>query len=278
MAPAVPFALLGVVELTAVAVWLGLAAAACFPRLRRPATPLLVLGALGMARAEAVTALRFGVGSSEPLGAVRLGALVLVGLGLSLGGLSLRALPLPAVVVPLGAPAGTAVLGALAGAAAAAAGVVRGPADRPGPAGRGCAGRRAAADGAGGGLAGAARDHVNLALALLSARAAASLCFAVLLVCLARTNLVGKVVGAIVAAVVLMAVAAVASWARADGPAARRPAGTAPAGPHRAGGAGARHRLLVVLAQRIAEPLQRLTVAAGQVRRDDLDARQRPPA
>ena len=35
MAPAVPFALVGVVQITAVAGWLGLAGAVSFPRLRR---------------------------------------------------------------------------------------------------------------------------------------------------------------------------------------------------------------------------------------------------
>src|SRR5438067_1206686 len=56
MAPAVPFALLGVVQMLAVAGWLGLAGAAAFPRLRRRVTPLFMLGALAMAAAAAAIA------------------------------------------------------------------------------------------------------------------------------------------------------------------------------------------------------------------------------
>jgi PAS domain S-box-containing protein len=210
MAPAVPFALVGVVQLTAVAVWLGLATATCFPRLRRPATPLLALGSLGMAAAEAVTALRLDVAASEPLGVLRLVALLLVAAGIGFGGVSMRSMPLSGVVVPLGAPLGTALLGAAAGATAALASLVRGR--RTGQ------DRQATAGLALGllftalatGLAGGASDHLAAALALLSARAAASVCFAVVLIALARTNLLGKVVGAIVAGVVVMAVGAVA--------------------------------------------------------------------
>ena len=71
MAPAVPFALVGVVQITAVAGWLGLAGAVSFPRLRRRVTPLFILGALAMAAADAVTAVRYGVGTSDPAGWLR---------------------------------------------------------------------------------------------------------------------------------------------------------------------------------------------------------------
>ena len=77
MAPAVPFALLGVVQLTAVAAWLGFAGASCFPRLRRPTTPLVVAGALAMAVADALTALRLNSSQSDLIGDLRLAALAL---------------------------------------------------------------------------------------------------------------------------------------------------------------------------------------------------------
>src|SRR3954470_17459007 len=85
MAPAVPFALLGVVQLTAVAAWLGLAGAVCFPRLRRRVTPLFVLGALAMAAADAYTAARIGPSSSDPVAWLRVAGLGLLALGVAGG-------------------------------------------------------------------------------------------------------------------------------------------------------------------------------------------------
>src|SRR5437763_7774496 len=81
MAPAVPFALLGVVQLTAVAAWLGLAGGALFPRLRRRVSALFILGALGMAVADALTALRFGPVASDGLAWLRVLSLALLGVG-----------------------------------------------------------------------------------------------------------------------------------------------------------------------------------------------------
>jgi len=52
MAPAVPFALLGVVQLLAVAGWVGLAGASLFPRLRRRVSGVFVIGALALAAAD----------------------------------------------------------------------------------------------------------------------------------------------------------------------------------------------------------------------------------
>src|SRR4051794_31848855 len=163
MAPAVPFALLGVVQLTAVAAWLGLAGAVCFPRLRRRITPVFVLGALAMAAADAYTAVRIGPSASDPVGWLRVAGLGLLALGAAGGSgqsqVVTTAVGPGAVVVPLGArvtPALVAgvlgVLGAagawwrtrrpnadrafaallaagllLAGAAAALAGAARGP-------------------------------------------------------------------------------------------------------------------------------------------------------
>src|SRR6059036_1310017 len=111
MAPAVPFALLGVVQLTAVAVWLGFAGAVCFPRLRRRTTPLLVAGAAAMAVAEALTALRLSSAESDQLGEVRLVGLALLAIGFALTSLRPHPTVLPAIVVPLGARSSVAIAG-----------------------------------------------------------------------------------------------------------------------------------------------------------------------
>src|SRR4051812_9188944 len=106
MAPAVPFALLGVVQLTAFAAWLGLAGAVTFPRLRRRVTPLFVVGALAMALADALTAVRYGGAQSDPVGWLRVGALLLLAIGAVRGSGQTLVLPTAAaggVVVPLGA-------------------------------------------------------------------------------------------------------------------------------------------------------------------------------
>jgi hypothetical protein len=122
MAPAVPFALLGVVQLTAVAVWLGLAGAVSFPRLRRRVTPLFVLGALAMAAADAYTAARIGPGSSDFAAWLRVIGLGLLALGAAGGsGQSLVLTTSPgAVVVPLGARITPALAAGVAGVLAAA--------------------------------------------------------------------------------------------------------------------------------------------------------------
>src|SRR3954447_21463626 len=125
MAPAVPFALLGVVQLTAVAGWLGLAGASLFPRLRRRVTAMFVVGALVLALADALTALRFGDAASDGIAWLRAAGLVLLGLGALGGSGQSLVIPVPAglaaVVVPLGSRPTAAVAGAASGAAAAAA-------------------------------------------------------------------------------------------------------------------------------------------------------------
>ena len=212
MAPAVPFALVGVVQLTAVAAWLGLAGAVSFPRLRRRVTLLFVLGALAMAAADAVTAVRFGTSRSDPVAWLRVAGLGLLALGAVRGtGQTLVApsLATGAVVVPLGAaPTPSLVAGAV--------GVLGG-------AGAWLRGRREGADrwlgallagalafsGVAAALAEPARDSSNAALAALAARALATLFLIGALVLLARLLLVGKIVGSILAGVVAMAVAAV---------------------------------------------------------------------
>ncbi|MDQ1684540.1 MAG: hypothetical protein QOC82_1277, partial [Frankiaceae bacterium] len=214
MAPAVPFALLGVVQLLAVAGWLGLAGAAAFPRLRRRVTPVFILGALVMAAADATTALELGTRESTALGWLRLAGLLLLALGVAGGSgqsLAMRmpAGATPAVVVPLGAGPGAAYAGGVAGLLAAAAAYARGRragADRwlgtALAAGLGLTGLAAA-------LAGPARDSTAVAVVLLSVRAAGTAAIAVALVLLSRANLIGKLAGAILAGVVAMAAGAV---------------------------------------------------------------------
>jgi two-component system phosphate regulon sensor histidine kinase PhoR len=212
MAPAVPFALVGVVQLTAVAGWLGLAGAASFPRLRRRVTPVFVVGALVMAVADAITAVRYGNAVSDPVGWLRVVALVLLAVGAASGSgqsLVLVGQGAAAVVVPLGARPTPALAAGAAGVAGAVGAWLRG--------------RRSGADralgallalglllsGAAALLAAPARHDTNAALAALAARAAATLAIAVALGLLARLLLVGKIVGAMLAGVIAMAVGAV---------------------------------------------------------------------
>src|SRR4051794_7111083 len=197
MTPAVPFALVGVVQLTAVAVWLGLAGAVSFPRLRRRVTPLFVIGALAMAVADAVTAVRYGTSRSDPVAWLRVGGLALLAIGATRGSgqtLVVPAASAGAVVVPLGAaPTPSLVAGAI--------GVLGG-------AGAWLRGRRPTAErllgallagglaltGVAAALADPARHSRNAALAVLAARAAATLVLIASLVLLARLLLVGKIV------------------------------------------------------------------------------------
>src|SRR5947208_11947327 len=96
MAPAVPFALLGVVQLLAFASWIGLAGAAMFPRLRRRVTPVFVVGAIALAAADAATAIDFGVATSTWLGWLRFLGLVLLAVGAAGGAGQSLVLPMPA--------------------------------------------------------------------------------------------------------------------------------------------------------------------------------------
>jgi PAS domain S-box-containing protein len=212
MAPAVPFALLGVVQLTAVAAWLGLAGAATFPRLRRRVTPLFVLGALAMAVADAYTAARYGPSSSDPVGWLRAGGMVLMALGLTGGvGQSLVVAPagLGAVIVPLGAAPAPAYVAAAAGLVGAV-GAVRSSHRTNGDRALGALlALGLLASGVAAGLAVPAQDTHAGALAVLAARAVATVALIGALLLLARLLLVGKIVGAILAGVIAMAVGAV---------------------------------------------------------------------
>jgi PAS domain S-box-containing protein len=210
MAPAVPFALLGVVQLAAVAVWLGFAAACCFPGLVRRSTPIVVVASLAMATADALTALHLDVGSSNGIALLRVIGLLLLLLGLADGAPQRPSSALPAITAPLGARTSIAVAGGAVGVVAAAVAVARG--FRPN------GDRRIGAWIAGGlaltavaaGLAGPSGHSSNFALAQLSARGAACVALAAAIALIARGSLLGKVVGAIVAGVVAMAVGAVA--------------------------------------------------------------------
>jgi signal transduction histidine kinase len=211
MAPAVPFALLGVVQLTAVAVWLGLAGAVSFPRLRRRVTPLFVLGALAMAAADAYTAARIGPSSSDLVGWLRVLGLGSLALGVAGGsGQSLVLTGGPgAVVVPLGARMTPALAAGVAGVLAASGAWWR---TRRPNADRALAVLLAIGfvlSGAAAVLAVWAKDSETGAITVLVVRGVGTVVLAAALVRLARLLLVGKIVGAIVAGVVTMAVAAV---------------------------------------------------------------------
>jgi len=214
MAPAVPFALLGVVQLLAVAAWIGLAGASLLPRLRRRVTPVFVIGALLLAIADAVTATQLGSPDSDLIGWLRVLGLVLVAVGAA-GGvgqspvLRMSAGTVAGVVVPLGTTPVAAYAGGVAGVAAGAAawrsGLRR-------------AGGRVVASGLSTGfvltgvaaaLAASAGTSDVAGLAELAARLAATLAIAVALVELSRTTLLGKLSGAILVGVVAMAAGAV---------------------------------------------------------------------
>jgi PAS domain S-box-containing protein len=210
MEPGVPFALLGAVVLLAVAGWVGLAATAVVRARRggRGAAALLVAGGLVLAVVETVTGTRFGSERSDLLPLARAGGLLLVA-GALLGGAlaGRRRLPtapaVPGVVVPLAAAPAPALVAAAAGVAAAAA-ALRSRRDSAGvllSVGLLLAGASSAlAPGA---------DAPDGALAVLLLRGGAALVLLAALVVLARSSVLGKVVAAILAGVLLMATAAV---------------------------------------------------------------------
>jgi PAS domain S-box-containing protein len=208
MAPAVPFALLGVVQLAAVAVWLGFAAACCFPGLVRRTTPVVVVASIAMAAADALTALHLDVASSNGIAVLRLVALALILIGIADGAPQRPLTALPAITAPLGASTSLAIAGGTVGIVAAAAAVARGWRNdrRVGAwvaAGVGLTAVAAA-------LAERSGHSTNYALAQLSARGAACVALIAAIALVARASLLGKVVGAIVAGVVAMAIGAVA--------------------------------------------------------------------
>jgi PAS domain S-box-containing protein len=204
MEPGVPFALLGAVQLLAIAAGVGLASAGV---LRRSTAGLLVaLGGLGLTAVEVDTALRLGDPVSDNLALLRAAAALVLAAGLWTGGLGPRRVPtsMYGVVVPLAAAGGPAVFAGGASLLAAVAVLWN---------------RR---DGVGAWLAAglslwAAAAFVSpladsgegapLAVALL--RGLGAVAVLVGLALLAQASLLSKVVGAILAGVLAMAIAAV---------------------------------------------------------------------
>jgi two-component system phosphate regulon sensor histidine kinase PhoR len=212
MEPGVPFALLGAIVLLAVAAWTGLAATAVvrsgLGRAGRGASLLVLAGGLVLAVAETLPVLDFGQERSDVLPAVRTAGLLLLGGGLWSGALSRRrsspAVPVvPGIVVPLAAAPAPALLAAAAGLAAAGA-ALRSRRDGPGVL-LALGLLLVAASSAAAPLA----DGPGGALLVLLLRGAAALLVLAALAVLARSSVLGKVVSAILAGVLLMATAAV---------------------------------------------------------------------
>ncbi|MDP3713715.1 MAG: ATP-binding protein [Mycobacteriales bacterium] len=222
MEPGVPFALLGSVQLLAVAAWAGLACAALALTRRTPGSRvpalLAALGAVVLVAVEVRTGLSFGSAASDDLALARCAGALLLGAGLYAGALPssparsaerpvapvLGALPLAGIVVPLGAAPGPSVLAAGASLAAALAAV------------RAVGGKAGAALGGGLALAAAAAvvapiadDGPSQAVTATALRGAGAVLVLTALVVLARTSLLAKVVAAILAGVLAMAAAAV---------------------------------------------------------------------
>ncbi|MCU1673459.1 MAG: hypothetical protein JWN77_1572, partial [Frankiales bacterium] len=83
-----PFALLGTVQLLAVAAWVALAGTAVALRRGRLRVLLLVLGGLVLAGTEIATALQFGATSSDELAYARAAGALLLAVGLVDGALA----------------------------------------------------------------------------------------------------------------------------------------------------------------------------------------------
>ena len=199
-----PFALLGAVVLLAVAGWLALGAAA-LSRSRRPAAVLVAVGALVLAVCEVVTAtVDAGASGADRLLLARAAGLLLLTGGLYAGAVARRPpLAVPGVVVPLAGGTPPSVLAAAAGLAAALASV---RARRDGPGALLAAALLAA--GIAAGLAPVA-DERSGALAVVLVRGASALLLLGALLVLARSSLLGKVVAAVLAGVLVMAVSSV---------------------------------------------------------------------
>ena len=208
MEPGVPFALLGIVELLAVASWVALAGAAVALRRGGFAVLLAAVGSLVLAGAEVATALRFGDTTSDTLAVVRTAGALLLAAGLLSGAFGARttaaaAPALPAVIVPLAsAPAPALLAGAAAAVAAFAAVRTR----------RDLAGWLLA-----GGLAASAvalllspraDDTADGTLVVVLLRGLAALAVLAALVVLCRTSLLAKVVAAILGGVLAASAAA----------------------------------------------------------------------
>jgi PAS domain S-box-containing protein len=204
MEPGVPFALLGAVQVLLVVAGVGLAAAAALTR--SSAGAVLAVGGALLAAVEVRTSLRVGVSASDGLALARAGALLLIAVGLYTGGLAERRLPLvlPGIVVPLAAMGNLAALTATAALVAAGAAFAR-HRDLVGQAlGAGFLFWAVAAL-----VSPAAVDSADAAVATTALRGAGALAIMFALALLAQASLLSKVVAAILAGVVAMAVASV---------------------------------------------------------------------
>ncbi len=204
-----PFALLGTVQLLAVAAWVALAGTALALRRRAAAAALIVLGALALAGADMATAVAFGTPSADAIALVRAAGGLLLAAGLLRGGLGgTPAEPpgvLASVVVPLAARPGPAALAAVALGLAAGAGWWR--------AGRELGTRLIAAGlavtAAAAAVSGAAGSSAALSSLTVGLRGIGAGLVLAGLIRLARRSLLGKVVAATLAGVLAMAAAAV---------------------------------------------------------------------
>jgi PAS domain S-box-containing protein len=200
MEPGVPFALLGTVQLLAVAAWVALAGTAVALRRGRLRVLLLVLGGLVLAGTEIATALQFGATSSDELAYARAAGALLLAVGLVDGALAAAS---PGVVVPLAAAPAPALLaaGATAGAALASLRARRGPAGLLLAGGIGAAAAALA-------VSPRADEGAGWAATVVTLRGLGALAVLGGLVLLARTSLLAKVVAGILAGVLAASAAA----------------------------------------------------------------------
>jgi PAS domain S-box-containing protein len=204
MEPGVPFALVGAVQLLVVVAAVGLAVAGW---LRRNGPGVLVsVGALVLVVVEVRTALRLGIPMSDDLALLRAAGSLVLAAGLYAGGLGPRRVPtaMLGVVVPLSATGGPSAFAAVAGLLAAAAVVV----NRRDLVGWWLALGLTLWAGASA-LMPFADQGRSGPLAVVLLRGAGALALVCGQVLLARRSLLSKVVSAILAGVVTMAVAAV---------------------------------------------------------------------
>jgi two-component system sensor histidine kinase VicK len=205
MEPGVPFALVGAVQLLAVVAGTGLGIAGLLGRRSTPGL-LVGLGSFVLVFVEIRTALRLGIPSSDNLALARAAGSLVLAAGLYGGGLGSRrtTTPMLGVVVPLAATGGPSVFAAAAGLLAAGAIL----SNR----------RDAVGTWMGTGLvlwAGAnvlmpfADEGTSGPLSVVLLRGAGALALIVGQTLLAQRSLLSKVVSAILAGVVTMAVAAV---------------------------------------------------------------------
>jgi two-component system sensor histidine kinase VicK len=204
MEPGVPFALLGAVEILLAVTAGALAASAALRRTAGGA--LVVVAALLLGAVEIRTALRLGMAGSEDLALARAAAALLLAGGLYAGGLGPRRGPTAmfGVVVPLAATAGPSAFAATAFVLAAVAAVVS-RRDREGSVlAAGLVLWAAAAA-----VAPYADQGHGGPLVVLLLRGAGALAVLLALLMLAQVSLLSKVVSAILAGVVAMALAAI---------------------------------------------------------------------